>query len=273
MTAPRLAFQDGKLILRDGKAGTGEGCCCGGDCCSVVTWTRFFGCDITPDREFVLAEVGADCYAYYTQEGWDCQAEGCEEEGQCNIYARVKVTGNTVGGVSYLQSGPGEEEVWGLTPPGGQCDCPGSLVSLAASCSCNIGYERRVEKQVEYYLDDPDASCPSGFAKVLVTSFPEPLYACEGFICLDSVTPEEWLNCDPFTSYYDPALPGFVYPNCPKYNCIYGVKCQEYADFINANGGSFNIEGDVVYGDFASRLHCCEVGVDCCDASVANPFP
>lgn len=30
MTAPRLAFENGKLILRDGKAGTEQECCCGG---------------------------------------------------------------------------------------------------------------------------------------------------------------------------------------------------------------------------------------------------
>lgn len=32
MTAPRLTFQDGKLVIKDGKAATGEGCCCCGPC-------------------------------------------------------------------------------------------------------------------------------------------------------------------------------------------------------------------------------------------------
>ena len=36
MTAPRIALQDGKLVLRDGKVGTGAGCCCDEEeCCSL----------------------------------------------------------------------------------------------------------------------------------------------------------------------------------------------------------------------------------------------
>lgn len=44
----QITLQDGKLVLRDGKVGTGEGCCCGGgggcDCCDE------------PDNELVVVE-------------------------------------------------------------------------------------------------------------------------------------------------------------------------------------------------------------------------
>lgn len=42
MTATRLAFQDGKLILRDGKAAVGEECCCRETVCDETCgWPRF----------------------------------------------------------------------------------------------------------------------------------------------------------------------------------------------------------------------------------------
>lgn len=33
----QITVQDGKIVLRDGKVGTGAGCCCGGDCeCDLI---------------------------------------------------------------------------------------------------------------------------------------------------------------------------------------------------------------------------------------------
>jgi hypothetical protein len=40
MTAPRFAFEEGKLILKDGKAGTGEACCCDGGLCPPCNFPR-----------------------------------------------------------------------------------------------------------------------------------------------------------------------------------------------------------------------------------------
>jgi hypothetical protein len=125
-----ITLQDGRIVLRDGKVGTEQACCCG--CCTGVIWQRVHGeCNNLPD-DFVVLEVGPDCYSYYTWEDWDCQngLRDCGEGDQCNIYARVKVTGNTPGNVEYLQST--DPDVWGATPPGGFCDCEDSFGSLEA---------------------------------------------------------------------------------------------------------------------------------------------
>jgi hypothetical protein len=80
------------------------------------------------------------CYAYYTFEDWDCEnnlpgsERDCGAVGQCNIYARVKITGSTPGQIEYLQSV--DPEVWGGTAPGGFCDCPDSFGSLSVQCAC-----------------------------------------------------------------------------------------------------------------------------------------
>ena len=133
----QITLQDGKIVLRDGKVGTEQACCCGG-CCGRVVWHRVYGeCNNLPD-DFVVADVGADCYAYYTFEDWDCQnalvGRDCGAGDQCNIYARVKVAGDTPGVIEYLQSE--DPDVWGASAPGGFCDCPDSFGSLSVQCTC-----------------------------------------------------------------------------------------------------------------------------------------
>lgn len=129
-----IAFENGGPVFRDGKVGTEQGCCCG--CCAEVVWHRVHGeCNNLPD-DFVFVDVDEDCYAYYTWEDWECQeplvGRDCGAGGQCNIYARVKVTGNTPGQIEYLQSE--NPDVWGPETPGGFCDCPGSFGSLEVAC-------------------------------------------------------------------------------------------------------------------------------------------
>lgn len=55
MTAPRFAFQDYKLILKDGKAGTEQACCCEqGCCCGFAQW---FGRGSQAQRDRVRAHI------------------------------------------------------------------------------------------------------------------------------------------------------------------------------------------------------------------------
>jgi len=130
-----VTVQDGSVVVHDGQVGTEEACCCEG-CCENVVWHRVHGaCNDLPD-DFVTEAVDETCYAYYTWEDWDCQNDlvgrDCGAVGQCNIYARVKVSGNTPGPIEYLQStGP---DVWSTATPGGFCDCPDSFGSLSVSC-------------------------------------------------------------------------------------------------------------------------------------------
>jgi hypothetical protein len=133
-----ITLQDGKIVLRDGKVGTEQECCCEQeDCCESVVWHRVHGaCNGLPD-DFVTAAVDENCYAYYTWDDWDCQnalvGRDCGDDGQCDIFARVKITGNTPGAIEYLQSN--DPDVWAEGTPGGFCDCPDSFGSLSVSCA------------------------------------------------------------------------------------------------------------------------------------------
>ena len=105
-----ITFQGSHVVMRDGRVGTEQECCCqnAAVCCPSVVWHRVHGeCNNLAD-DFIAAGVGDDCYAYYTWEDWDCEnalvGRDCGAVGQCNIFARVKVTENTPGPIEYLQS-------------------------------------------------------------------------------------------------------------------------------------------------------------------------
>ena len=139
-----ITIQDGKLVLRDGKVGTGGGCCCG--CCEIVAWETVYGdCRTFPDDYFhplnyQTDEADANCYAYYYPPLSACFECGSEEGDECAIYARVKVTGQSPGTIEYLQSEDGEPEVWSTTFPPARCDCPDMVVSITARCGdCREG--------------------------------------------------------------------------------------------------------------------------------------
>jgi len=130
-----ITFQNGSIVMSGGKVGTEQACCCG-ECCENVVWHRVHGaCNGLPD-DFVTASVDENCYAYYTWDDWDCQnalvGRDCGGAGVCNIFARVKITGNTPGTIEYLQST--DPDVWGTSTPGGFCDCPDSFGSLSVLC-------------------------------------------------------------------------------------------------------------------------------------------
>ena len=127
-----IALKNGKLVLRDGKVGTEQACCCGCGCTSVI-WRIVYGeCTSRPTDVFEVG-VEPDCYSYYTYESGVGGCENCGGGTQCNIYARVSVAGNAPGAVEYLQSA--DPDVWGETPPGGFCDCPDSFSGFTVECA------------------------------------------------------------------------------------------------------------------------------------------
>lgn len=190
MTVIRL--QDGKPILEAGKVGSAQECCCGGDdgCCSSVTWHRVHGaCNNLPD-DFLVSEVDENCYAYYTWEDWDCvnplTGRDCgDPDGACNIYARVKITGNTPGVIEYLQSGVDEEDSWGPATPGGRCDCPDSFGSLSVGCSgaCCV-----------------EGGCYNGLTQAACEQC-TPVYECVGSLENPGLLVENCADCPDDTSF------------------------------------------------------------------------
>lgn len=164
---PKITFQGDQAVMRNGRIGTDLECCCEQGCCSTVTWHRVHGlCNNLPD-DFLESEVDENCYAYYTWDDWDCvnplTGRDCgNPDGGCNIYARVKVTGNTPGVIEYLQSGVDEEEVWGPETPGGRCDCPDSFGSLTVECrvSCDLYCSWVWFAPTQTWLTDQECAAP-----------------------------------------------------------------------------------------------------------------
>jgi hypothetical protein len=92
----------------------------------------------------VTSPVEADCFAYFIYEDNDCVndlvSRDCNAEGQCNFYARVKMTCAaqdvfqpcrvecTLGTIEYFDKGL---EKWGNDPLA-ECDCPDFFGSLSA---------------------------------------------------------------------------------------------------------------------------------------------
>lgn len=155
-----ITLQDGSIVLHDGKVGTEQACCCEQGCCEFVTWHRVHGaCNDLAD-DYVVVATNDECYAEYTWEDWDCQnplvGRDCGAGDQCNIYARVKVTGNTAGTIEYLQST--SPDVWGTSFPGGFCDCPNSAGSLSVACGDN-----RPCCVERWTSDNPGDPCPAGY--------------------------------------------------------------------------------------------------------------
>jgi hypothetical protein len=145
-----ITFQDGAVVLRDGKVGTEQACCCEPEppcnpCCPFVTWTYTRGACAGSAVSQVTNAVDADCYSYFVDEDFDCVnplvGRDCNAEGQCNVYARVKVTcaGQdafqdcgvecTLGAIEYQNVSTG---VWGSNPVV-ECDCPDAFGSLTAA--------------------------------------------------------------------------------------------------------------------------------------------
>lgn len=87
MTAPRLTFQDGKLVIKDGKAATGQECCCKLACECVRTSSALSGKTLTCSVEGQFFAGGpGDCPAEtvtannlpMTWQGFDEYFQGCE---------------------------------------------------------------------------------------------------------------------------------------------------------------------------------------------------
>jgi hypothetical protein len=91
-----ITFQDGSPILKDGKIGTEQACCCGGACC-LPDGT----CSIEYAKQVECEECQSECFEYMTvgeeeecPEGWyggggecfrDSLVSSCEEcPGECN---------------------------------------------------------------------------------------------------------------------------------------------------------------------------------------------
>ena len=77
-----LTVQDGKLVLRDGKLGTQEGCCCGGGgaCClcdSLTLYEDGFGNNFATEEEMIarVAQLTAEAdakVAIAVENGYEC---------------------------------------------------------------------------------------------------------------------------------------------------------------------------------------------------------
>lgn len=55
-----LTVQNGSLVVRDGKLGTGQGCCCGGGACQCVNGV-YAGKTVTASVTVTLPQVEGDC--------------------------------------------------------------------------------------------------------------------------------------------------------------------------------------------------------------------
>jgi hypothetical protein len=132
----RITLQDGKVVLRDGKVGTEEACCCGGCPCKTVIWTHVYGGCTNIATQTLTAEAEEDCYAYYRVEDFDCvnplTGRDCGAGATCDFFARVKINGNQLGPIEYQQP----DESWATGGPGGTCDCLDAFGSLAAQINC-----------------------------------------------------------------------------------------------------------------------------------------
>jgi hypothetical protein len=134
----RITLQDGRVVLRDGKVGTQQGCCCGGGgCpCKTVIWTHVYGGCTNIATQTVTAEAEEDCYAYYRVEDFDCvnplTGRDCGEGDTCDFFARVKINGNQLGPIEYQQP----DDTWATGGPGGTCQCMDAFDSLTAQVNC-----------------------------------------------------------------------------------------------------------------------------------------
>lgn len=98
MTAPRLTFQDGKLVIKDGKAATGQECCCKLACECVRTSSALSGktltCSVT--GEFFAGGPG-DCPAdTVTADGLTLTWSGANE------YFEACDSGQLSNGTTYI---------------------------------------------------------------------------------------------------------------------------------------------------------------------------
>lgn len=117
-----ITFQDGRVVMRDGKVGTGQGCCCGGGCencgltcCLTIQGknTCIGGTDvITSDPPAVvnwgstINEIGATAASYqYLSDAFDFTVlvDWVCENGQISMDVQVSeaVPGGTIPATSY----------------------------------------------------------------------------------------------------------------------------------------------------------------------------
>ena len=107
----RITLQDGKIVLRDGKVGTEQACCCDDEPCVCppcsddfsfsVTWAgltattnicfvdgSYFGvANEFPPNGFITLEVTASCEIG----NWLLAATLCYQEGNCNAASRYSL--------------------------------------------------------------------------------------------------------------------------------------------------------------------------------------
>lgn len=70
-----ITFQDGKPVMRDGKVGAEQACCCGGDgaCCFCVREMYYFA--YSPDESFESRSISVNGGAWFfgPDGAWQCQ--------------------------------------------------------------------------------------------------------------------------------------------------------------------------------------------------------
>ena len=86
----QITVQDGKVVVRDGKVGTGEGCCCGGGECDCEA------CAVT-----VTVEVETETIEVTTNDVWSDSVQLCLDLGGQNTSSN----GRQARAKSYCENG------------------------------------------------------------------------------------------------------------------------------------------------------------------------
>lgn len=137
-----LTVQNGSLVVRDGKLGTGQGCCCGGGPCNPSTCPN--GTQCTPPCVCVdgqcVPETGACCLPETEScevdrgpcpEDLDCgPGRYCNEVGRCLEPGTVPV--GTCDGVVL---GPGDPARCENNLPRAQCEAQGGTFHADTTCA------------------------------------------------------------------------------------------------------------------------------------------
>ena len=193
----QITFQDGKPVLRDGKVGTAQGCCCklgccvrycNKLCCQTITFTFAFSSGCGGSSGTATVSVGNDCYADHTL-----------TVGECSVTFRVKVTCSgynadqdcdtdcTVSAIEYLVGGEWTETM------------PSDLASLTAELDC--------EEQAEAQYATPRCGAVVAVADEAACD------VLEGVYCPENPTPcqECALACGPLPTEWRIVSDGVVW--------------------------------------------------------------
>lgn len=128
----RITLQNGKLVLRDGKVGTGQACCCGGcsgPCSALNPCPQGCACDTSGSTSATSV-----CYQNGIPNPAITSQASCEEcATECDY---IECTEYTYPGYVYVEEGQECPEGW--TPDGwGGCyePCPPGWTNLGGACS------------------------------------------------------------------------------------------------------------------------------------------